>query len=117
MFLSAYQESTLIKEMGKAFAANNISTKILAWDHNWDVPSYPETIFSDPAASEYTDGTGWHIYSGNPISQTLVHNDYPGKEAFITEATGGIWQANTQERFMMHLILGLSMVRAIGRMG
>ncbi len=99
MFLSAYQESTLIKEMGEAFAANNISTKILAWDHNWDVPSYPEKIFSDPDASQYAAGTGWHVYSGNPISQTLVHNDYPGKEVFITEATGGIWQASTQQAF------------------
>ncbi|MDQ0113794.1 discoidin domain-containing protein [Paenibacillus harenae] len=99
MFLSAYQESALIKEMGEAFAANHISTKILAWDHNWDVPSYPEKIFSDPDASQYAVGTGWHIYSGNPITQTLVHNDYPGKEVFITEGTGGIWQANDQEAF------------------
>ncbi|WDV56948.1 hypothetical protein PV963_31380 [Streptomyces coeruleorubidus] len=90
MFLSACQEAELIQEIGKAFEANGISTKILAWDHNWDVPSYPETIFSDPAASKYTAGTGWHIYSGNPNYQTVVHNDYPGKETFITETTGGV---------------------------
>ncbi|MFF9810016.1 discoidin domain-containing protein [Streptomyces coeruleorubidus] len=99
MFLSAYQESDLIKEIGKAFEANGISTKILAWDHNWDVPSYPETIFGDPAASKYTAGTGWHIYSGNPTSQTLVHNDYPSKETYITEATGGVWQDSKQTAF------------------
>ena len=94
MFLSAYQETQLVQEMGKAFEANNIPAKILAWDHNWDVPSYPEKIFSDPTASQYTVGTGWHVYSGSPISQTLVHNDYPGKQAFITEGTGGTWQAD-----------------------
>ncbi|GGZ50728.1 discoidin domain-containing protein [Streptomyces bluensis] len=99
MFLSAYQESELIQELGKAFEANGISTKILAWDHNWDVPSYPETIFSDPAASEYTAGTGWHIYSGDPTSQAQVHNDYPGKENYITEATGGVWQDSKQTAF------------------
>ncbi|MFF7164235.1 discoidin domain-containing protein [Streptomyces sp. NPDC008086] len=99
MFLSAYQESELIQEIGKAFEANGISTKILAWDHNWDVPSYPETIFSDPAASQYTAGTGWHIYSGDPTSQTVVHNDYPGKENYITEATGGVWQDSKQTAF------------------
>ncbi|GCB43206.1 discoidin domain-containing protein [Streptomyces sp. NL15-2K] len=99
MFLSAYQEADLIQEIGKAFEANGISTKILAWDHNWDVPSYPETIFSDPAASKYTAGTGWHIYSGNPNYQTLVHNDYPSKETFITEATGGVWQDSDQTAF------------------
>ncbi|MEF9908122.1 hypothetical protein [Streptomyces sp. P9-A2] len=47
MFLSAYQEADVIQEIGKAFEANGTSTKILAWGHNWDVPSYPETIFSD----------------------------------------------------------------------
>ncbi|MFC5467297.1 discoidin domain-containing protein [Cohnella suwonensis] len=94
MFLSAYQEAALIKEMGEAFKANKISTEILAWDHNWDIPTYPETIFNDPAASPYTIGTGWHVYSGSPIFQTQVHNDYPGKKAFITEATGGTFQAN-----------------------
>ncbi|WP_171115862.1 MULTISPECIES: discoidin domain-containing protein [Streptomyces] len=99
MFLSAYQESELIQEIGKAFEANRISTKILAWDHNWDVPSYPETIFSDPAASKYTAGTGWHIYSGNPTYQTLVHNDYPSKETYITEATGGVWQDSNRTAF------------------
>ncbi|MBE4738387.1 discoidin domain-containing protein [Streptomyces caniscabiei] len=99
MFLSAYQEAELIKKIGKAFEANGISTKILAWDHNWDVPSYPETIFSDPAASTYTAGTGWHIYSGDPTYQTLVHNDYPSKETFITEATGGVWQDSDQTAF------------------
>jgi O-glycosyl hydrolase len=99
MFLSAYQEADLIQEIGKAFEANGISTKILAWDHNWDVPSYPETIFSDPAASKYTAGTVWHIYSGNPNYQTLVHNDYPSKETFITEATGGVWQDSDQTAF------------------
>lgn len=99
MFLSAHQESQLIQEIGEAFEANQISTKILAWDHNWDVPSYPETIFSDPAASKYAAGTGWHIYSGNPNYQTLVHNDYPNKETYITEATGGIWQGDDKKAF------------------
>lgn len=99
MFLSAYQEAELIQKIGKAFEANGISTKILAWDHNWDVPSYPETIFSDPAASKYTAGTGWHIYSGDPTYQTVVHNDYPSKETFITEATGGVWQDSNQTAF------------------
>ncbi|MGP3921405.1 discoidin domain-containing protein [Nonomuraea sp. 10N515B] len=99
MFLSAYQESQLVQEIGQAFEANQISTKILVWDHNWDVPSYPETIFSDPAASKYATGTGWHIYSGNPNYQTLVHNDYPSKETYITEATGGVWQDSNQTAF------------------
>jgi O-glycosyl hydrolase len=97
MFLSAYQETQLVQQMGQTFAANNIAAKILAWDHNWDIPSYPETIFADSSAASYAYGTAWHVYSGGPISQTLVHNDFPGKKAFISEATGGTWQANNNE--------------------
>jgi O-glycosyl hydrolase len=99
MAMTAYTESRLVQQIGKAFADNYIPTKILGWDHNWDVPSYPETIFNDPAASGYAVGTGWHIYSGSPIYQTLAHNDYPGKESYLTEATGGTWQASTQVAF------------------
>ncbi|WP_373230364.1 discoidin domain-containing protein [Cohnella sp.] len=99
MFLHNHQQIKLIGEMGKAFAANNISSKILVWDHNWDVPSLPETIFNDPTASQYAFGTGWHIYSGTPVHQTLVHNDYPSKKAFITEATGGTWQSSKSVGF------------------
>jgi O-glycosyl hydrolase len=93
------QSAKLVKQMGDAFAANDLSTKILTWDHNWDVPSYPETIYNDPAAADYAVGAGWHIYSGSPIYQTVAHNDYPSKENYLTEATGGTYQANTQVAF------------------
>ncbi|HKT00415.1 MAG TPA: discoidin domain-containing protein, partial [Rugosimonospora sp.] len=99
MFLTVQQESQLVAQMGQAFTANRIPTRILAWDHNWDKPSYPETIFHGPASADYAVGTGWHIYSGSPIYQTQAHNDYPGKEMYLTEATGGVWQASTQVAF------------------
>ena len=44
-------------------------------------------------------GSAWHIYSGTPIYQTLTHNDYPSKESYLTEATGGDWQATKQVAF------------------
>ncbi|MBC9823940.1 discoidin domain-containing protein [Terrabacter sp. MAHUQ-38] len=97
--LTPSQQITLVQQMGKAFAANKLSTKILAWDHNWDVPSYPESVFNDPATANYAVGSAWHIYSGTPIYQTLTHNDYPGKESYLTEATGGDWQASKQVAF------------------
>src|SRR4029079_11533060 len=55
--LTPSQEIKLVQQMGQAFAANHLSTKILAWDHNWDVPSYPESIFNHPATSDYAVGT------------------------------------------------------------
>lgn len=99
MALTPAQETKLVAQMGQAFAANRLSTKIIAWDHNWDVPSYPESIFNNPATADYAVGAGWHIYSGTPIYQTLTHNDYPGKESYLTEATGGDWQASKQVAF------------------
>ncbi len=99
MSLTPRQGIKLVQQMGQAFAADKISTKIIAWDHNWDVPSYPESFFNDPATSNYAAGTAWHIYSGSPIYQTLTHNDYPGKEAYLSEATGGDWQAGNQVAF------------------
>lgn len=96
MYLTPAQETSLVQQMGQAFAANNVSSKILAWDHNWDVPSYPESIYNDPTTANYAVGAGFHIYSGTPTYQTQTHNDYPGKEIYLTEATGGIWQASKQ---------------------
>ena len=99
MSLTPAQETTLIQQMGSAFSANNLTTKILGWDHNWDVPSYPESVFNDPTTANYAVGSAWHIYSGTPIYQTLTHNDYPSKESYLTEATGGDWQASKQIAF------------------
>ncbi|SEH57085.1 MULTISPECIES: discoidin domain-containing protein [unclassified Leifsonia] len=93
------QETTLINLMGAAFEKNHLATQIIGWDHNWDVPSYPESIYNDPTASTYAIGAGFHIYSGAPIYQTQAHNDYPGKQVYLTEATGGINQPNAQAFF------------------
>ncbi|MER5431868.1 discoidin domain-containing protein [Streptomyces sp. NPDC002588] len=98
-YLTPSQETKLVQEMGQAFAAEDLSTKILAWDHNWDVPSYPESVYNDPTTAKYAVGAGFHIYSGTPIYQTLAHNDYPSKQLYLTEATGGVWQADKQVAF------------------
>ena len=100
MYLTPGQETKLVQQMGQAFAANHISkTDILAWDHNWDEPSYPESIYNDPTTANDVVGAGFHIYSGTPIYQTLTHNDYPSKQIYLTEATGGVWQPNQQVDF------------------
>lgn len=103
MILSASQEAQLIRDIGQAFKANRISTRILAWDHNWDMPSYPEQIYNDPAASKYAPATAWHCYGGNVTAQSQVHNDFPGKGALITECSGGTWQGGDQKAFQATL--------------
>ncbi len=73
-----------------ALAAANITTKILVYDHNWDTPSYPETVLADPAlaASPQIAGVAWHWYGGPPGAMTTLHNLYPQLGQYITEASG-----------------------------
>jgi len=58
MVMFAPEEGTFIAEhLGPAFQRAGIHTKILLYDHNPDVPSYPLSILANPAASKYVDGT------------------------------------------------------------
>jgi O-glycosyl hydrolase len=97
MSLPAIEASNFIKNnLGPAFTANKISTKILAYDHNWDQPGYPENVLSDSATAKYVSGIAWHCYGGDISAQTKSHNAYPNKEAFMTECSGGDWIGTDQ---------------------
>ncbi len=80
-------------------AAGLDDTKILAYDHNWDIPDYPEAIYSQPAAANPVTGTAWHCYAGDVVAQSTSHNDYPHAQAFETECSGGTWQGTDQQAF------------------
>jgi glucosylceramidase len=79
-----------------ALATANINTKILVYDHNWDTPSYPETVFGDAtlAASSQIAGVAWHWYGGPPGAMTTLHNLFPQFNQYVTEASGGTWIAD-----------------------
>ena len=97
--LTAAQETTLIGGyLGPAIKAAGLSTGILGYDHNWDDTGFPTTILGDSTASQYTVGTAWHCYAGNPSAQTTVHNAYPNKDAYFTECSGS-QSANTANTF------------------
>src|SRR5260370_9815766 len=100
MGMAASEQAGLIKNsLGPAFAASNVKTRILAYDHTWDATSYHETVLSDPAAAQYISGIAWHWYGGAVNAQTTLHNEYPNKDAFITEASGGSWQGGEANGF------------------
>ena len=87
--LTAAQETTLIGSyLGPAIKAAGLSTGILGYDHNWNDTGFPETILGDSTASQYTVGTAWHCYSGDPSAQTTVHNAFPSKDTYFTECSG-----------------------------
>jgi glucosylceramidase len=82
----ANEEDTFIKDdLGPAFSKAGIGTKILAYDHNPDVISYPLSILKDPAASQYVDGTAFHLYGGEASALTTVHDAFPNKNLYLTE--------------------------------
>ena len=87
MTLSPQQEITLVQAIKSAFVANNITTKLWIFDHNFDGNGvdFPDTVLADPGAFAATDGTAFHDYSGDPSYATTVHNKYPTKPEFFTE--------------------------------
>lgn len=76
-----------------ALTANNLSTQVLVYDHNWDTPAYPETILGDATvlASPLVAGVAWHGYGGPPGAQQTLQNMFPAKGQWETEHSGGTW--------------------------
>jgi glucosylceramidase len=90
MVMFAPEEDAFIaKYLGPAFQKAEIRTKILLYDHNPDVPSYPLSILADPDASKYVDGTAFHLYGGETSTLTNVHDEYPNKNLYMTEQSIG----------------------------
>lgn len=86
MLLTAEQEASFIgKYFGPAMKRAGLKTEIVAFDHNCDHPQYPITVLSDPAAGEYTGGSGFHLYLGDVAAMTTVHDAFPDKDIFFTE--------------------------------
>ncbi|MET9830402.1 discoidin domain-containing protein [Streptomyces sp. NPDC006385] len=103
MYLPADQAKTFVTDyLAPTLRKQGLSTGILGYDHNWDVTSYPESFYADPATAQQVTGTAWHCYAGGPeavVAQTVVHNDYPNKPAFQTECSGGNWEGDEQGAF------------------
>ena len=86
MYMTAEDETLFIKNnLGPAFGAAGIDTKIIVYDHNADRPDYPLTILSDPDASKYVDGSAFHLYAGSIDALSGVHNAFPDKNLYFTE--------------------------------
>ncbi|WP_236957714.1 glycoside hydrolase family 30 protein [Joostella atrarenae] len=86
MYMTAEAQTEFIKNsLGPAFEAANLQTKIIAWDHNCDNPEYPISVLKDNLAYQYTDGSAFHLYSGDISALTKVHNAFPEKNVYFTE--------------------------------
>jgi glucosylceramidase len=86
LLMVAPDEADFIKNnLGPAFKAAGIKTKIIVYDHNADRPDYPISILNDPEARKYVDGSGFHLYGGDISALTDVHNAHPDKNIYFTE--------------------------------
>ncbi|GAB3823213.1 RICIN domain-containing protein [Hymenobacter jeollabukensis] len=84
------QAAFLKNNIGPAFQAAGLTTKLIAYDHNWDHPEYPNAIFADAAAAQYAAGSAFHGYGGAVSGQTTTHNAYPNKDIWFTEISGSV---------------------------
>jgi glucosylceramidase len=103
------QEDSLVRfNIGPAFAAAGLSTQIIVYDHNCDVPSYATNILSDNATYPYVAGSAFHLYAGDITALSTVHDAYPNKNVYFTEYYTGSGDAFSSdlEWHLQNIIIG-----------
>lgn len=85
LMLAEQQAEFVKKNLGPAFKAAKIDTKIIVYDHNADRPDYPLTILNDAEAKQYVDGSAFHLYAGPIEALSKVHDAHPDKNLYFTE--------------------------------
>jgi glucosylceramidase len=83
------QANFLANYIGPQFKAANINTEVILYDHNADHPNYPISILNDTLAKSYAAGTAFHLYLGNELALSEVHNAHPDKKIVFTEQWTG----------------------------
>jgi glucosylceramidase len=107
--MTAAEQADLIKNaLYPAFQSVGLDTKIFCFDHNWNEAHYPAVVLC--AAAEYTDGVAWHWYGGDVAEQTRLHDKYPDKEVYLTEASGGEWIPLFESAFMAFMLNGIDIL-------
>jgi len=86
--------------LGPLLARDYPGTTLFDWDHNWDEPDSPAAVLKDPAAARYVSGVAWHCYAGNVAVQAQVHAQFPGKDTWFTECSGGRWAQDWAKNLM-----------------
>lgn len=89
MLMNVTQQIDFLIALGTAFDDNNIDTKILILDHNWDLADEALAVLSNSVARQYISGVAWHGYSSpDPAAQSRVRDKYPTVGHYFTEVTG-----------------------------
>ena len=104
LYMSWEEQRDFIRDaVGPAFAEAGLKTKILLFDHNYNFDNiasqvdYPLHIMEDPATARYVAGSAWHNYGGSVTTLDRVHEQFPGKDIYFTEASIGTWNYNYEK--------------------
>lgn len=101
MRMEAAAQAEFIKNnLGPIFQQNELNTKIVAYDHNFDEPGYPISIYEDAEAAQYIAGSAFHAYAGDVSAMSAVHNAFPDKGLYFTEISGGEWASDFSDNLM-----------------
>ena len=100
LFMGWEEQRDFVKNaLGPAFTTAGITTKIYAFDHNYnydnmsDQQDYPAKIYADADASQYFAGAAYHNYGGNREELLDIHEKNPSKELLFTETSIGTWNS------------------------
>jgi glucosylceramidase len=89
------EQNKIIRDyLGPRFKENNIRTKIIIWDHNFNLPAFPLNILNDPLTRQYVAGVGWHGYGGDASAIDVLQQAHPDKDVYFTEISGGGWNTD-----------------------
>jgi glucosylceramidase len=116
---TAEEERDFLKNnLGPTMAKEGLAAKkIIVWDHNRDmIYQRAQTYFSDPAASKYIWGIGFHWYEtwsgGTPMydNMKLVNEAFAGKNIFFTEGCAENFVAAGYKRWSLGEKYGQNMI-------
>lgn len=86
LYMPVDQQNNFIKQsLGPIFQQNNITAKVIIYDHNADRTDYPIEILNDTVTRSYVDGSAFHLYGGSINDLTKVKEAHPDKNIYFTE--------------------------------
>jgi glucosylceramidase len=100
------QTEFLANYLGPAFRDGHLKTKILVFDHNWDLIEYPIEVLTEGKAAGFATGTATHCYGGSVTAQNELHERFPDKDIWLTECSGGDWQKGGVLEQQVRLVIG-----------
>lgn len=107
MGMTAGEQAAFLRDfLGPALREAGLRTKVLIFDHNWDLIGFPLQVLGDTKAASFAAGTATHCYGGTPTAQLELHNRFPEKDIWMTECSGGEWQKGNLLEQQVRLIIG-----------